>query len=475
MNHGNPDQSGGSATVTTMDEAVAFLYSLRLAGMKLGLENTRALAARFNLPHPGHRFIHVAGTNGKGSVCAFLESALRHSGCRTGLFTSPHLVHFNERIRINGIPLPVPEIIRLTREIQQEIAAMQSASSTSPVHSIPTFFEAVTVMAIKAFHERQCDISIMETGLGGRLDATNIIRPALSIITSIGMDHQKWLGNTLEEIAGEKAGIIKPGVPVVCAPDHPGVAEVFRSKAAEVQAPLIMMTPQEAKDLAAGWDHPSIAGPHQELNLGLALKALEILSAPMRLDTHRLRDGIRATRWPARLQTVDAGDGRTFLLDGAHNPDGMRSLARFLTEKHPGRRFDFVLGFLSDRPLDQMIQPILPIASSITFCPVPTERGADPEELARSVRAITHDAIPVSSAENAVTAIKRRLGSGSTDLVAAGSLHFAGTILRDIGAEPFPVSDECSLPETTGLNEYSTSLNGAFRKASSSGSAAGNP
>jgi folylpolyglutamate synthase/dihydropteroate synthase len=153
----------------------------------------------------------------------------------------------------------------------------------------------------------------------------------------------------------------------------------------------------------------------------------------------------------------------------------MRCLAQFLTEKHPGRRFDFVLGFLSDRPLDQMIQPILPIASSITFCPVPTERGADPGELARAVRAMTHDSIPVSSAENPVTAMKSILGGDSPGLVAAGSLHFAGTVLRDIGAEPFPVGDECSLPETTGLNEYSTSLNGAFRKASSSGSAAGNP
>src|SRR6266487_3702447 len=192
----------------TYPEAIQFLYGLRWFGLKLGLENTFKLAALAGNPQDRLRFIHVAGTNGKGSTCAMLESICRAAGLRTGLFTSPHLVSFAERIQVDRQPISQQEVVRLVEELRPLL-------KTFPSLAHPTFFEVVTIMALRYFAEAQCDIVIWETGLGGRLDATNIVTPLASVITSIALDHEKWLGSTLREIAREKAGIIKPGVPVI--------------------------------------------------------------------------------------------------------------------------------------------------------------------------------------------------------------------------------------------------------------------
>src|SRR6266536_829995 len=204
----------------TYHETIQFLYDLRLFGLKLGLENTFKLAARAGNPQNHLRFIHVAGTNGKGSTCAMLESIYRAAGLRVGLFTSPHLVSFRERIQVNRELISEGDVVRLGGE-------MQPMFKEFPGEHHPTFFEVVTVMALRYFAEEKCDLVIWETGLGGRLDATNIVTPLASVITNIGFDHQQWLGDTLAQIATEKAGIIKPGVPVVTAEEGPEALPVI--------------------------------------------------------------------------------------------------------------------------------------------------------------------------------------------------------------------------------------------------------
>ncbi len=208
----------------TYAEAIQFLYGLRLFGAKFGLENTFKLAALAGNPQNQLRFIHVAGTNGKGSTCAMLESIYRAAGLRVGLFTSPHLVSFRERIQVNRQLISENEVVRLVEELQPLLKQF-------PADHHPTFFEVVTVMALKFFAEQKCDLVIWETGLGGRLDATNIVTPLASVITNIAFDHQQWLGDTLGKIAAEKAGIIKPGVPVITATDEPEALAVIKKMA----------------------------------------------------------------------------------------------------------------------------------------------------------------------------------------------------------------------------------------------------
>src|SRR5213594_87031 len=248
----------------TYAEAIKLLYELRWFGAKFGLQNTRQLAARAGDPQNQLRFIHVAGTNGKGSTCAMLESIYRAAGLRVGLFTSPHLVSFRERIQVNRQLISEADVVRLVSE-------MQGLLKEFPADHHPTFFEVLTVMALRYFAEQQCDLVIWETGLGGRLDATNIVTPLASVITNIAFDHQQWLGDTLPKIAAEKAGIIKPGVPVLTATDDPEALAVIRSTAAHLRAPLTVVTRRDADDASRITNHVSLTGDHQRLNAALAL------------------------------------------------------------------------------------------------------------------------------------------------------------------------------------------------------------
>src|SRR5208283_1364668 len=259
-------------------EAVQFLYSLRLFGAKFGLENTFKLAALAGRPQEKLRFIHVAGTNGKGSTCAMLESIYRAAGLRTGLFTSPHLVSFRERIQVNRQLIPEAAVIRLVGE-------MQPMFKQFPPGHHPTFFEVVTVMALKFFAEQKCDLVIWETGLGGRLDATNIVTPLAGVITNIALEHQQWLGDTLEKIAAEKAGIIKPGVPIITAAEEPEALAVIEKMAREKNAPLtivgqasILSPSKKAKNSETGrMPVLPLPGEHQKTNAALALAAVAVL------------------------------------------------------------------------------------------------------------------------------------------------------------------------------------------------------
>ena len=258
----------------TYGEAIKFLYSLQMFGARPGLESPRRLAELAGNPHHRLRFIHVAGTNGKGSTCAMLESVYRASGLRVGLFTSPHLVSFAERIQVNRQLVPEGDVARLAREMLPWLKQF-------PAEDHPTFFEVITVMAMRYFAEQNCDLVIWETGLGGRLDATNIVTPLASVITNIDFDHQQWLGETMEKIAAEKAGIIKPGVPVLTAAESGRGLEVIAATAQQLDALLTVIDRNDAKGSLLDAAKLPLPGDHQRLNAALAVAAVRAVAPPL--------------------------------------------------------------------------------------------------------------------------------------------------------------------------------------------------
>ncbi|PYJ98095.1 MAG: bifunctional folylpolyglutamate synthase/dihydrofolate synthase, partial [Verrucomicrobia bacterium] len=309
----------------TYPEAIQFLYGLRLFGLKFGLENTFKLAALAGNPQEKLRFIHVAGTNGKGSTCAMLESIYRAAGLRVGLFTSPHLVSFRERIQVNRRLIREADVVRLVEQLREQCRTgfqpVSTVKSPGPEQgdrrdACPTFFEVVTVMALRYFAEQKCDLVIWETGMGGRLDATNIVTPLASVITNIQFDHQEWLGDTLAKIAYEKAGIIKPGVPVVTATDAPEALEVIVKTAREKNARLTKVGQASSLSLATRTAALPLPGEHQRLNAALAIATVEVARDKIPVSDDAIRIGLETVEWPGRLQLVKMKSGQTFLLDG---------------------------------------------------------------------------------------------------------------------------------------------------------------
>ena len=303
--------------IVNYPEAIQHLLELNLFGTKLGLDNPRRLATRAGSPHERLRFIHVAGTNGKGSVCAMLESIYREAGLRTGLFTSPHLVSFRERIQVNRELIPEETVASLAAQLRDFAAKFPKGQS-------PTFFEVVVVMALCHFAEQACDIVLWETGMGGRLDATNIVTPLAGVITNIGLDHTRWLGKTHAAIAAEKAGIIKPHIPVLTTAGQPEVLAVIRAEAAKHSAQLIELgQTEEIAELP-------LNGRHQQTNASLARAVVERLQAELPVAPGVIRNGLAKVHWPGRLQAVRHGE-QTVMLDGAHNAeDEYRRLGGFL-------------------------------------------------------------------------------------------------------------------------------------------------
>ena len=354
----------------TYPEAIQFLYDLRWFGAKLGLENTLKLAELVGNPHHQLRFIHVAGTNGKGSTCAMLESVYRAAGLRVGLFTSPHLVAFGERIQVNRKPVSELEVVRLTEQLRPILEQF-------PAEQHPTFFEVVTVMALLYFVTQRCDVVIWETGLGGRLDATNIVTPLASLITNIQYDHQKWLGETLASIASEKAGIIKPDVPVVTGTEEPEALHVIEETAKAFHAPLTRVTAAEARSL-----HVSLLGEHQKRNAAVAVATLGVLQPLLPVSAESIRTGLMHVQWAGRVQVITRSGGRRVLLDGAHNPGGAEMLAAALGTYFSGQKPALILGILRDKDWPRMCELLAPRASRILLVPVHSERTAEPHGLA---------------------------------------------------------------------------------------------
>jgi dihydrofolate synthase/folylpolyglutamate synthase len=419
-------------------EAIQFLYGLRTFGLKLGLETTQRLAALAGNPHDRLAFIHVAGTNGKGSTCAMLEAIYRAAGLRVGLYTSPHLLSFAERIQVNRNCIAREDVARL-------VAALRDWIET-PGHfeSPPSFFEVVTVMALKYFVDQRCDLVIWETGLGGRLDATNIVTPLASVITNVQLDHQQWLGDTIPQIAREKAGIIKPGVPIITGAEGEAL-EVVRETARLAPAPLHVVTLAEAAALSDG--QISLAGQHQKQNAALAARTVQELQPRIPVPERALREGLAETQWAGRWQSVTRDNGQTIILDGAHNPAGAEMLAQVWRSELFGKRAALILGMMRDKDCAALCEILAPLASILFITPLASERSADPETLAEFCRKANR-AAPAVVCRDAADALNR--SSGERMVIAAGSLYLVGEMLELLGAAPG--GDERA------LNEYGMAL-----------------
>jgi dihydrofolate synthase/folylpolyglutamate synthase len=419
--------------------AVRFLYDLLLFGAKFGLENTLKLAALTGNPQDQLRFVHVAGTNGKGSTCAMLEAIYRAAGLRVGLYTSPHLVAFGERIQVNRRPVSEGEVVRLVGE-------MQPLLRDFPADHHPTFFEVVTVMALRYFAEQKCDLVIWETGLGGRLDATNIVMPLASVITNIQFDHQRWLGETLDRIAAEKAGIIKPGVPCVTATDEPQALAVIQETALQHQSPLTLVTPVHTQHPPLDTLQLPLLGWHQRMNAAVALATAQILRQRIPVDDAAIREGLAKVRWPGRLQILERPGGGRILLDGAHNAAGATTLRAALEEHFSNESPTLVLGIMQDKDWDLMCEILAPLAARIYCTPVSSERSADPVHLGEACRR-TNPRAEVRACASLTEVVA--LAANDPFVVIAGSLYLIGEAMEMLHVTGTPASDE------KGLNDWS--------------------
>jgi dihydrofolate synthase/folylpolyglutamate synthase len=422
----------------TYAEAVQFLYGLRLFGAKFGLDNTFKLAALAGNPQNQLRFIHVAGTNGKGSTCAMLESIYRAAGLRTGLFTSPHLVSFRERIQVNRQLIFETEVVRLVEALQPLLKQFHRDHH-------PTFFEVVTMMALKYFAEQKCDLVVWETGLGGRLDATNIVTPLASVITNIAFEHQQWLGDTLAKIAAEKAGIIKPGVPVITAASEPEALAVIEETARGKKAPLMKVAQASRLHAAAETAALPLLGGHQIVNAALALATVEILQKQIPVSDEKIRAGLANVSWPGRMELVTRPSGQKFLLDGAHNVAGARVLRQALEKHFGGTNPTLILGVLQDKDLWHICEILAPLSARILTVPVASKRSADARELASTCRAANPTA--EVAACNSLGEALEKVAKNDFILV-AGSLYLVGEALELLGLSPAAGAER-------GLNEWS--------------------
>ena len=466
----------------TYPEAIQFLYRLRWFGAKFGLDNTFKLAALAGNPQSRLRFIHVAGTNGKGSTCAMLESIYRTAGLRVGLFTSPHLVAFGERIQVNRESIPDAEVGRLADEMRRlleknwqtaephganpgaetpgsaVIPAVvvagkdgpgtqgETASPASSTKEHPTFFEVVTVMALRHFAEQKCDLVIWETGLGGRLDATNIVTPLVSIITNIQFDHQQYLGETLASIAAEKAGIIKPAVPVITGADAPEALAVIEATARRRNSPLTVVAASASDAPPLSEIRLPLLGRHQRFNAALALAAVRTLAPVMPVAEAAIRSGLAQLHWAGRLQLVTRPGGQRILLDGAHNTGGADILAAALREYFPSSRPALVLGILRDKDWPAMCRTLAPLAGRILLVPVPSERTAEPHGLAEACHK-ANPAAPVTEYPSLAAALRDTAGDPFVTI--AGSLYLIGEAMELLHLSAAQAGDERGLNEWT--------------------------
>ena len=398
--------------------ALDWLYGTQLYGMKLGLENMRRLLAALNLPAEGRRIIHVAGTNGKGSVCTFMHTILKEAGVNAGLFTSPHLIQFRERVRD-------AERLISPAELCAGITMIRELTLDWDPH--PTFFEIALGIAMDWYRRRGLPWVILETGMGGRLDATNALTPAVSVITPIGFDHMQSLGHTLAAIAGEKAGIIKPGVPVVSAPQEPEAMEVIQRVAAERGSALtVVNAPMKC---ALG-----LAGPHQGWNAAVAVAALR--AAGFDLPDAVIREGLRRTEWPARFQRLDE---RT-ILDGAHNEPAAKVLVAAWRQQFGDEKATVVLGSSTGKDTSAVLRELRPIARRWILTGFRSHRAVPTSAVREKLSHIgpaaeVHEAARISDAlAIAARFPERRL--------ITGSLYFAGEVLADRHAVAHEVSDQ---------------------------------
>jgi dihydrofolate synthase / folylpolyglutamate synthase len=422
-------------------DTVQYLYGLQQHGIKLGLDNITNILSALHDPHKAFASVHIAGTNGKGSASAMIASLLQSAGLRVGLFTSPHLVSFTERIRINGEQITEHDVIRLAEEVRGVVSRTAGFS--------PTFFEVVTAMALLYFERKKTDSAVIEVGMGGRLDATNILSPEVSVITNISFDHKEFLGRSLGEIAFEKAGIIKKGIPVVASLQEPEAKAVIKKRAEEEEAELFFYGSDFSADMkkedvtGITFDYSDsamtirdlvvpLAGVHQMQNASVAIKAATIAvksvtetrrlgdsekqqcsvslfhrvpaspchcfaASPSHEITKWIRRGLAATKWPGRLEFIS--EKPPVVIDGAHNPAAAASLAQALKrtflEKY--KKIIMILGIMDDKDIEGIMKPLLPLASHIICTSPAGSRAAGAEKLAELAASLGFPAAQVTS------------------------------------------------------------------------------
>ena len=415
-----------------MSDFLDRLAARRRFGMRPSLDAIRGICAALGDPQLKFRAIHVAGTNGKGAVCAILDAALRAGGLRIGRYTSPHLVRINERFFLDGAPIADEVLERAADKVFHADSSSNSSSSNS-IYGL-TFFEALTAVAFLVYAEAKVDYAVLETGLGGRLDATNVCRPELCVITKIGLDHCDWLGDTVEKIAAEKAGIIKKGVPIVLGKNDPAVVAVVKARASEVGAPFVY-----APDVADESEIPdgfSLVGSFNRENAVTAIAALKTLGL-----TKGMAEGLGNVVWPGRFQRV----GR-FIIDGAHNPPAARALAAALRKYAPfaGSVPTLVAGFCGDKDVDETLRILAPLVKKGIAVRTNNPRSLDPAELARKMESAGISAISCDSVQLALEklgSVPKKTGSDpkceAVDVLICGSLFLAGEALAALGAFPW--------------------------------------
>lgn len=429
-----------------LESALSRLFHRNLHLVKLDLEPMKALLAELGDPHTKYLCVHVAGTNGKGSVCALLDRILRAQGYRTGRYTSPHLVRFNERIQIDGAPIGDGELLALIDEVERAAAALPAKGLRDV-----TFFEFTTAIAYLHFARAGVGIAVIETGMGGRLDATNVIHPAVSVITSIGFDHMAYLGDTLEKIAAEKAGIIKPGRPVVIGSLPEEAAAVIAARAAAVGAPLIVASDQvsvavrsvslhgQSLDVSseqAGYGRISmrLPGLHQAGNAAVAVAVAECLDGMgVALGEAAIRTGLAEAEWPARGQLL-AEDPPT-ILDGAHNPEAAAALVAWLKKAAGRKPLGLVVGFLSDKDPAAFLKHFGARVQRVWVVPIQSERAMPVEEVVARLARPSGVAAVASLAEGLEQARAWAAAEGGV-VVITGSLYLAGEVLALASGAP---------------------------------------
>ena len=433
-------------------ESVRYLLSLgrelaaptQASAAKFNLENITILANSLGHPERKYPAIHIAGTNGKGSTAAFLESILRQAGLRTGLYTSPHLEKINERIGINGDEISDEAFAAVFSRIHSKIEELIAAGT---LRAHPTFFECVTAIAFEYFAESGVEFAVFETGLGGRLDSTNIVAPKVSAITRIDFDHENFLGHSLAEIAAEKAGIIKPGVPAVLSAQREEALRVLLTRAHEMDAPVIETSTAftidsqqmiegrvraTACEVSSGKEFtiaPQLAGRFQLQNALTALAVARVLqSTGVRISDSSIETGIATAVWPGRIEKVRSNPA--IYLDGAHNPSAARELASFLQENFPDRKIIMIFGALRDKAVDEIAGILFPLAAEVIFTEPHTSRSISASQLAEIAgHHAAHFAVIPESAKALQAALAQ--AAPSDVICITGSLYLVGELRRD--------------------------------------------
>lgn len=408
------------------------LFALEQFGIKLGLDNVRAILAALGNPERAYRSIHIGGTNGKGSVAAMVERGLRAAGQHTGRYTSPHLDRIEERVALGGRTIDRETFAAVTSDVLDVVDGLRAGGTLA---APPTFFEVSTAVAFEIFKRAAVDVAVVEVGLGGRYDATNVLTPTIAAITTIALDHERHLGHTLEQIAFEKAGIAKRGVPLVIG-RLPGEAAARISKVArEVEAPLF-----DAHATTTDRKYPplqlALAGRHQLENAAVAVAILERWSHLVsHVSTEAIVTGLTDCEWPARLEWLRLPPHGELLLDAAHNPSGAAALASYLQDTG-NKPLPIVFAAMADKDLKNMIAPLLPVASGFIATTVPNARARQADQLAEEIRALA-GAIPVEAVAPPEAAVGRALDQrahGSPDAgglrraVACGSIYMIGPL-----------------------------------------------